>query len=227
MACSPVRPFRSTFQLLALLVLGASPATTRAGVTTSMHDAGPANAIAYVHVHGDTRILSAGEADAREVRALGGRFGKEFLWVRRDGRRGVIRDPRLLAALVDAEAPMTELGEAQSQLGNEQAELGEAQSKVGELQSQLGEKQARLGKMMSRPSSDGAAMSAFSDEMRMLGEEQGRLGHQQARIGEQQRSLGQRQGDLGRRQAEATREFERQLVKLVDSAEARGLLEKP
>lgn len=212
--------------LVFALAATAAPAGTRTTHTTIRNSSDLGPSFAYVHVNGNTVNMSGDERDAEEARALQRSKGDNYLWVRRDEERFLIRDAVLLRKLGELEAPMLALGEAQGALGTEQASLGEAQAKVGELQARLGEKQARIGEMMSRGWNDKARMERLSEEMRALSEEQSRLGHQQSRMGIQQTSIGRRQSEFGRRQSVASREFQRGLAQMVADAERRGLTER-
>jgi beta-lactamase regulating signal transducer with metallopeptidase domain len=117
------------------------------------------NYVMFLDDHHTSMSGSLSDVDrARRFR----RPNEQLLWFRHRGREFVVRDPALLAQVVDLWKPVNVIGEQQGRLGEQQGVLGEQQGKLGERQGKLGAEQGELG------------------------ERQGRLGDRQAQLDERE-----------------------------------------
>lgn len=98
----------------------------------------------YILTSGDNTIMSGSTRDLERVRVLR-EGGKDLLWVRRDGKEYVIRDPETLKQVRASFDMPRELGEQQAALGQKQAALGQQQAEIGRKQAEIGHQQAQLG----------------------------------------------------------------------------------
>jgi beta-lactamase regulating signal transducer with metallopeptidase domain len=171
--------------------------------------------------------------------------GKDILFVRRDGKAYVIRDPKTLEQVRAAFEPQAKLGEQQAALGSKQAALGAKQAEIGHKQATLGMKQAELGLKQAELSMKvaRAAMAgdeaererqekeleknerALDKEMDALSEQQDALGREQDALGDQQEALGREQEKLGREQEKLGREAHKKAEALIGEAVRKGLAE--
>ncbi len=154
----------------------------------------------------DGRMMMHGStSDLRHAQAL--RTGSDpLLYVRRDGKAYVVRDPAILRQAQAIFAPQQALGRRQAALGSRQAALGSRQAALGGQQAELSSRQRSAG--------------SRSDD---LSRQQAELGRQQAELGEQQAALGAQQGRLGKEQERLGREAQARFRALVDDAQRRGL----
>jgi beta-lactamase regulating signal transducer with metallopeptidase domain len=169
-------------------------------------DAGTPHTAYAVFDHG-TSVMSGNQrdlTDAQSVRA----HGEPVAWIRKDGKTYVSHDPKVIAGIGDALAPVRKIGDKQSALGDQQSKLGEQQSRLGEQQAHLGSLQANLA---SGGQPDAAKMKELSEQMRVLSERMRPLSDQQS-------VLGQKQAQLGQQQREAQVKAESQVRQAIDEA---------
>jgi flagellin-like hook-associated protein FlgL len=238
-----LRSLSTAALLLAQLALcGAAAGSQSKPSRTWVFDTDTGGSFSYILVADDGRSSSgSGDMeDYREIQRLRGRYGDEFLYLRRGTSRYVISDPALIAQVHDLMAPQELLGRRQALLGEEQSALGARQARLGGRQAELGAQQAALGAEqrrlaaeLSRRAARGLdtddlerRVNAISDEQNALGARQNELGEQQNRLGEQQSGLGERQAALGREQARLGEQIAGELSKLLDQALASGRVER-
>ncbi|HEX8700126.1 MAG TPA: M56 family metallopeptidase [Myxococcaceae bacterium] len=198
----------------------------------------------FVLVSGNQVTMAGSTDDFRMAKALRAE-GKDVLFVRRDDKAYVIRDPKTLEQVRAAFEPQTKLGEQQAALGSKQAALGVQQAEFGSKQAALGMKQAELGLKqadlslkIARASMNGDEAErerhekelqknerAIDAEMEALSEQQEALGREQEKLGEQQEALGREQEKLGREQERLSREARKKADAVIDEAVKKGLAE--
>ncbi len=159
--------------------------------------------------------------DIEQVRERYQRGDEPLLWVRRNGKEWIVRDPALLKRAEELFAPMRELGQKQADLGARQAELGGRQAALGAKQAELGSQQAALGSQqaalaaqVAQVSAQRAALAArmaradegerdrLDREAEQLERAMDRLDDQMHALSQHQHELGSRQGELGGHQGE-------------------------
>jgi len=181
--------------------------------------------------------MSGNLSDLPEVKRYWRENGsKQVLWVKLDGRRYLITEPRILSAVWGAGEEQRALGEKQGKLGEEQGKLGEVQGelgaeqgKLGAEQGKLGARQARLSLKVARAGVDGSRdreaeqeLRELEKQMQALGEAQSKLGEKQSALGEKQAALGEKQAALGEKQAEASRRAHEEIRRLIEQALSSG-----
>jgi hypothetical protein len=162
---------------------------------------------AYAVFDRGTSIMSGNQRDLTDAQSVRGQ-GEPVVWIRKEGKIYVSHDPKVIASINDALAPVRKIGDKQSALGDQQSKLGEQQSRLGEEQAHLGTLQASLA-TGGKP--DDAKMKVLSDQMRVLSDRMRPLSDQQG-------ALGQKQAQLGLQQREAQAKAESQVQQAIDEA---------
>jgi hypothetical protein len=193
--------------------------------------------------------MSGSTEDIRRARAL--RRGSErMLWFRQSGREYVVRDPALLAQVLDLWKPVGQLGDQQGVLGTRQGELGTRQGEIGTLQGVLGTEQGRVGtrqgrlgerqgvlaarETAGRREEQRAAiererldiereMRALDREMRELDVKMRELDHPMRELDVQMQAIGKEMEVLGRKMEEASKRAEGEMGALLARAIASGV----
>jgi bla regulator protein BlaR1 len=196
----------------------------------------------FVLLSGDNATMGGSMADLHRAKALS-TGGKDLLYVRRNGKSYVIRDPKMLEQARASFEPQTKLGSQQAELGKKQAELGMKQAELGKKQAELGMKQAEFGKKQAELSFQVAraamqgneaeqerlekeqekAQEALEKEQEALGAQQEKLGDEQEKLGDEQEKLGDEQEKLGDQMEKIAKEGTRKLKSLIDEAINKGL----
>lgn len=182
---------------------------------------------AWALVEGDSHVWMSGDyRQMRRARRYQSETGEPLLWIERDGREYVIRDPETVERAQEILEPSRELGRRQGELGARQGELGAEQGELGARQGELGAQQGELGARQAGLAAEQAALAAeraalaarrasdgsgaqdrarrvkLDAEMKELSRRMRELGERQRELGERQRELSEPQAELGRRQAE-------------------------
>ena len=191
----------------------------------------------FVLVSGGQVMMAGSMDDLRMAKVLRAE-GKDVLFVRRDDKAYVIRDPKTLEQVRAAFEPQTKLGEQQAALGSKQAALGVKQAEFGSKQAALGLKQAEISLQIARASMKGDEAErerhekeleknerALDDEMEALSKQQEALGREQEALGDQQEALGREQEKLGEQQEKLARESRKKVDAVIDEAVKKGLAE--
>jgi bla regulator protein BlaR1 len=198
----------------------------------------------FVLVAGGQVTMAGSMDDLRMAKVLRAE-GKDVLFVRRDDKAYVIRDPKTLEQVRAAFEPETKLGEQQAALGSKQAALGVKQAEFGGKQAALGMKQAELGMKQAEISLQLARASMKGDEaererhekelekneraldaeMEALDKQQEALSREQEALGEQQEALGREQEKLGEQQEKLARESRKKVDAVIGEAVKKGLAE--
>lgn len=174
---------------------------------------------AYVLIEGDDVTMAGHSDDIRTAQRLQ-QGNAPVLWVRKNGKQYVVRDPDTLKRIKAAHAPM-------EALGAQQGKLGEAQGALGERQGDLGVKQGELGVKMSAIATEQAAAAMRGGEgrqveldrkMEALAREQEALAKRQEALARQQEPLARQQEALARQQAAAVVRMQRDVDRLVGEA---------
>lgn len=173
--------------------------------TVTLEDGTPHTA--YAVFDHDTSVVSGNQRDLVEAQRVRGK-GEPVAWIRKDGKTYVSHDPKVIASIGDALAPVRKIGDKQSALGDQQSRLGEQQSQLGEQQAHLGMLQANLA-VGGQP--DTAKMKELSEQMKVLSE-------RMRPLSEQQGVMGQKQAQLGQQQREAQVKAEGQVRQAIDEA---------
>ncbi|HZH42509.1 MAG TPA: M56 family metallopeptidase [Lysobacter sp.] len=147
--------------------------------------------------HGeDGMLLSGSSDDIREIEALRGQLGRDFLWFRRDGRAYTVTDPQLLARVTAAWRDSEAVARRMDALAQEM-------DRHGEVMSELGARMERL--------------SPQQEPSPAMREAQQRM----SQLARQQETLAQRQAELARRERQGEddlrddmRDIERQMAAL-------------
>ncbi len=142
-------------------------------------------------------------------------FSGDFIWLIRDGKAYIIRDPATIKQAMDFFAPARELGRQQQELGKQQEALGAEQEALGAKQEALGAQMekvrvkipdmtAELQKLEAelKKMSEGGTQDDLGRIQEKIGEIQSRIGELQSKAGEKQAELGEKQGALGEEQGQ-------------------------
>lgn len=199
-AIASTAPVAAVAATTAATAVGSSRSST---TSYSYSDDPDAELQGWAYLEGDSSnvVMTGSGSDWKALKALRAKEGGPLLWVRRDGKSYVVRDPALLAEAKKLLEPVNELGRKQGELGAKQGELGAQQGELGGRQGELGAQQGQLGAQQ-------AGLAA----------QQGLLAAQQALLAAQQAQRGANQKDLDRKHAE----LEAQMEKLGDQIEALG-----
>ena len=173
--------------------------------TVTLNDGTPHTAYAVFN-HG-TSIMSGNQRDLEDAQSARGK-GEPVVWIRKEGKIYVSHDPKVIASIGGALAPVQKIGDKQSALGEQQSKLGEQQSRLGEEQAHLGTLQANLA---TGGQPDAAKMKELSEQMKVLSERMRPLSDQQG-------ALGQKQAQLGQQQREAQAKAQGQIQQAIDEA---------
>ena len=216
-------PTAAHVQLASIASTAVSASQTRAALAAARaSDGWNDDDDAWMLLHDrDSSTMNGSVEDIERVRERYQRGDEPLLWVRRDGKEWIVRDPALLRRAEELFAPMRELGAKQADLGAKQAELGARQANLGAKQAELGSQQAQLGSQqaalsaqMAQLSAQQAALSArmaraergererLHREQEQLERAMDRLDDQMHALSQQQQELGGRQGELGGHQGE-------------------------
>ena len=167
-------------------------------------------------MHGDTRDLEAARSHFQEL-------GPGYLWFRRGGKEYLVRDQGALQQIEDATRPQAELGQAQGELGRKQGDLGRQQGEIGRLQGELGRKQAKVAMRRAQRDLNGEKPSPEDrDDERDVAETQRQLGKAQGVLGREQGKLGEEQGKMGRKQAALSKDVEKKVEEVIETALKNG-----
>jgi len=198
----------------------------------------PRNRAPWVLLEGNDRNKMSGSSSDRAAAERNRTNGETLLWFRHQGTAYVTRDPKTIAALRQAFAPVEVLGQKMGELGSKQGAIGGEQGHLGAQQGQLGAQQAALGADIARitaerlaitaqrmQSKEGARSTAEEDKVRDLERQQKdveakmrALGDEQRKLGEQMRAL----GDKMRVEGDGMRELGQKMKAEVAAAEDRA-----
>ncbi|WP_255427786.1 hypothetical protein [Xanthomonas sp. SS] len=172
--------------------------------------------------------------DLREARRA--RHGDETLWwIRRDGKRYVVRDAATIQQLKAAYAPVEALGRQQGELGERQGRLGTRQGEIGRQQGAIAQGQAgqameearRAGEQARLAASGGqaAAQSAARTDAAHadFAQQMAALETRQSALAEQQEGLARQQEVLAKRQQVANAALQRDIERITRQAIAQGV----
>lgn len=211
----------------------AAPATPRASHSITHLNPGSSHGDAYVYVDGENSTMSGNTQQLRAARALRGKYGDRFVWVRRAGKSYVIDDPASLAKLDPLLAQERALGDQQTALGNQQSALGDKQSALGTKQSALGDTMSKLGEQQGalavtladgqESDADRARSEALTARMEAAGGKMNALGQKMEALGAQMDALGTRMDALGQKMEAVSHDFERALDQVTTDAISRGV----
>jgi hypothetical protein len=241
MIATPARRSPLRFLLpvaLGILVGGLTAHTVHARGSRTSWSTGYGEGFSWILVReGGENLSGSGETQDFELaKRLARRGEHEFLVIRMDGRRYVIRDDALVGRASDAIEPSEILGREQGRLGQKQGELGRRQGELGRRQGELGRRQGMLAGEQARISARVALeeqrghstrdleirQRELEREMDALGDQQEELGRLQEELGRQQEPLGRQQEELGRQQEKLSHEMERAMRDLVEDAVREG-----
>lgn len=138
---------------------------------------------------------SSTSADWRQLEAAKRAIPGEFLWFHQNGKPYVVRDPAVVAQVVQAWAPVDKLSDEMQAYGSQMEVHGRKMEALGRQM----ERQSRAG------SKGDAEMDRLSREQNKLGREMDRLGRQmqtadatrRGQLQNQMNELGARMGDIG------------------------------
>ncbi|MET0582292.1 MAG: M56 family metallopeptidase [Pseudoxanthomonas sp.] len=186
----------------------AAPLTTRGMFNLSAREGQQA----YVFVKGDHSIAEGTTEDIRKANRL--RSGnEELLWIRRDGREYVVRDPATLERFRASYAEAMSLGDAQAAIGNRHAAIGSKQAAIGERQAQLGMKQAELASLRMQESEADARMAELDRQQAALDQEQAKLNAPMAELDRQQEALSKKMEAANARAERETRKLMEEAIR--------------
>ena len=181
----------------------------------------------------DTNMYGSSD-DLRQARQA--RRGNETLWwIRRDGKRYVVRDAATIQQLKAAYAPVAALGRQQGELGERQGQLGERQGRLGERQGAIAQRQADVAMAQARDASEQARRAAGGDQAvprsaarhdaahADMARQMAALGEQQAALAEQQQVLARQQEALAQRGQVANATLQRDVERIIREAIAKGV----
>jgi hypothetical protein len=152
-------------------------------------------------------IVSGNQRDLVEAQRVRGQ-GEPVVWIRKDDKTYISHDPKVIASIGGALAPVRKIGDKQSALGDQQSRLGEQQSRLGDQQAHLGMLQANLA----------TGGQPDAEKMKELSEQQKVLSERMRPLSEQQSALGQKQSLLGQQQREASLKAQGQIQQAIDEA---------
>lgn len=194
---------------------------------------GDGEALSWILVQGDGENLSgSGESRDFEIaKSLARRDEHNFLVIRMDGKRYVVRDDAMVDRAMKVVEPSQMLGQEQGRLGRKQGELGRRQGDLGRKQGELGRRQAALGREQARLNARMVLddrrdsnreyqrrQDEIEREMQEIQEQQEQLGRLQEDLGREQEPLGRQQEELGRQQEKVSRQMEGEMRQLIEDA---------
>jgi beta-lactamase regulating signal transducer with metallopeptidase domain len=211
----------------------ATPASPRVSHRVTQLNPGSAHGDAYVYVQGESSTMSGNTDQLRAARALRGKYGDRFVWVRRAGKAYVIDDPASLAKLDPLVTKERALGDQQTALGDQQSALGEKQSALGAQQSALGDTMSKLGEQQGalaerlaagrESDADRTRSETLSAQMEEAGGKMNALGQKMDALGSQMDALGTQMDAQGQRMEAVSHDFERALYQVTTDAISRGV----
>ncbi|MBN6114018.1 hypothetical protein [Xanthomonas bonasiae] len=172
--------------------------------------------------------------DLREARRA--RHGDETLWwIRRDGKRYVVRDAATIQQLKAAYAPVEALGRQQGELGERQGRLGTRQGEIGRQQGAIAQGQAGQAMEEARRASEQARLAASGGQAAArsaartdaahadFAQQMAALETRQSALAEQQEVLARQQEVLAKRQQVANATLQRDIERITRQAIAQGV----
>lgn len=183
----------------------------------------------------DGRTMISGSSDDVHLARTFKQKGKDIIFVRRNDKPFLIRDPQTLEQVRKLMEESGKLGDAQGALGQQQAALGQKQAALGQKQAELAYPQTQLAAKHAAIASrhadiavERARLATLSDdtererqeagldkreadldrERAALDTQQEELGRKMEALGEQQEKLGQEQEKLGAEQEKLGRQHE-------------------
>jgi hypothetical protein len=225
--------------LLAVLVaVGATPGAASAGSSYSYTNNSEDRFGFALFPEGSDGIVMTNSDNWQEFKRAR-KDDEAMLWFKLDGKRGVIRNVKVIEKADEACAEMIALGDEQGRIGERQGKIGNVQGHLGDRQGEIGEAQAAasqelsdLHRRIARTASRGESTRdlerrarELEDEIEDMGVEQSALGRQQSLLGAQQSALGKKQSELGARQAKASERARVEVKDLVAAAIKDGQVE--
>ncbi|RKH07316.1 biotin transporter BioY [Corallococcus sp. CA053C] len=181
----------------------------------------------------DGRTMVVGSSDDVHLARTFKQKGKDIIFVRRDDKPFLIRDPQTLEQVRKLMEESGKLGDAQGALGQQQAALGQKQAALGQKQAefaypqtQLASKHAALASKRADIAMERARLATLADdterdrqeagldkreedldrEGEVLDQQQEEIGKKMEALGDQQEKLGEEQEKLGEQQAKLAEE---------------------
>ncbi|AKK69070.1 hypothetical protein [Xanthomonas translucens] len=211
-------------------VAGAQRMAIRSSVTTLSNDRRNASVL---FEHGDTNVYGS-SGDLREARRA--RRGEETLWwIRKDGKRYVVRDAATIGQVKAAYAPVQALARQQGERGAQQGRLGQRQGELGEQQGAIAQRQAVVAVEQARAASAQARRAASGDQAASAAaprtdaaqadypQQMQALAKRQSALAEQQAGFARQQAVLAQRQQIANAALQRDIERIVQQAIAQGV----
>jgi beta-lactamase regulating signal transducer with metallopeptidase domain len=187
--------------------LAAPPAAQKRQARTERRSGhGSEDGYALVRPNGRGANVSGNRADWGDIEAAKRKIPGDFLWFRQGGKAYIVRDPGVLARVIDAWAPVDRLGEDMDGYGREMDEHGRVMESLGR------EMEKAAGNI------DRKENRAFEHKMAALGRQQEQLSRQMEKLGSQmedangarRESLHREMDQLGKKMGELGRQMEQQ-----------------
>ncbi|MBA2304057.1 MAG: hypothetical protein H0W08_15685 [Acidobacteria bacterium] len=212
----------------------------------------PEDDLRFVFLRGNRQTTMSGSTgDVERARRLQ-KSGEQLLWLIKDGKQYVVRDPNLLRELQNIWETVSRVGDEQGKVGEKQGALGTRQGELGANQGKLGAEQGligtRQGQVGSRQgllaSREGRRLTSveraeiererqeldqqmrtLDREMALLGEKMQELDKPMRELGDQMEILGREMDLLGRKMEEASAKADTEMRRLIERAIASGAAE--
>ncbi|WMW80727.1 M56 family metallopeptidase [Undibacterium cyanobacteriorum] len=111
----------------------------------------------------DVHYMSGGRSDRKMVEKLKRDNKGAFLWFREDGKSFVIRDPKVIAQLHDAQAPLEAVSKQMEEQGKKMEAQGKVMEEIGKQMESVQIKEPKFDR------ANDARMQAFERKMEALG----------------------------------------------------------
>lgn len=161
---------------------------------------------ALVRPNGRGTTMNGSGADWNDIEAAKSKIPGDFLWFRQGGKAYVVRDPGVLARVIDAWAPVERLGGDMDDYGGEMDQHGKVMEALGrEMERAAGNIDRKQDRALERK------MAALGRQQEQLSRQMEKLGRQMEDAnGARRESLHREMDQLGKKMGELGRQMEQQ-----------------